>query len=87
MQSTYRKEFEHVCVIGKGKFGVVFQARNLKDETKYAIKRIQLRENANSEKKLTLADSKNCQYIVRHYREWDEYAEFNHQVGFYILVF
>ncbi len=62
---------------------MVFQARNLKDETNYAIKRIQLRENTNSEKKLTLADSKICPYIVAHYREWDEYAEFNHQVGFY----
>ena len=62
---------------------MVFQARNLKDETNYAIKRIQLRENTNSEKKLTLADSKNCPYIVAHYREWDEYAEFNRQVGFY----
>ncbi len=62
---------------------MVFQARNLKENRNYAIKRIQLFVNANSDKKLTLADSANCPYIVRHYREWDEYAEFNHQVGFY----
>ncbi len=61
---------------------MVFQASDLKDETNYAIKRVQQRENTNSEKKLTLADSKNCPYIVRHYREWDEYAEYYHQVGF-----
>ncbi len=84
LQSNYRKEFKHVRVIGEGKFGaVVFEARDLKDNRNYAVKRIHIRENANSEKQLTVSDSKNCPYFVAHYREWDEYAEFNHQVGFY----
>lgn len=41
-QSRYLEDFEPVHCLGKGGFGVVFQARNKIDDCHYAIKRITL---------------------------------------------
>ena len=38
----YLTDFEHELCLGKGGFGLVFQAKNKVDDCKYAIKRIQL---------------------------------------------
>lgn len=40
--SRYLTDFEPVSCLGKGGFGVVFQARNKIDDCHYAIKRIPL---------------------------------------------
>jgi translation initiation factor 2-alpha kinase 3 len=38
----YASDFDHIEVLGKGGFGVVFEATNKVDECHYAIKRISL---------------------------------------------
>jgi len=38
----YLTDFEHELCLGKGGFGLVFQAKNKLDDCKYAIKRIRL---------------------------------------------
>ena len=38
----YLTDFEHELCLGKGGFGLVFQAKNKVDDCKYAIKRIRL---------------------------------------------
>lgn len=40
--SRYLEDFEQIRCLGKGGFGVVFEARNKIDDCHYAIKRIQL---------------------------------------------
>ena len=90
LQSTYRNEFEHVGVLGAGKFGVVFKAKNKNDKLLYAIKRIQLIKNAGVnqkriEREIDFLARSNCPHIVRYYRSWDEHAEFNCQVSFCFL--
>jgi len=41
-ESKYEREFETKSVLGKGGFGVVFEALNKNDRSNYAIKRIEL---------------------------------------------
>lgn len=38
----YKADFDQLQVLGKGGFGIVFEARNKVDECCYAIKRITL---------------------------------------------
>lgn len=38
----YLSDFEHELCLGKGGFGLVFQAKNKLDDCQYAIKRIHL---------------------------------------------
>ncbi len=90
LQSTYRNEFDHVGVLGAGKFGVVLKAKNKKDKILYAIKRIQLIKNTDVDQKrikreIDFLARSNCPHIVRYYRWWDEHAEFNCQVSFCFL--
>lgn len=39
----YDQDFEHVQLLGKGGYGIVFEARNKMDECHYAVKRIELK--------------------------------------------
>jgi serine/threonine protein kinase len=40
--STYLKEFEPIQCLGKGAFGIVFEAKKRIDDRNYAVKRIAL---------------------------------------------
>jgi len=40
--STYLKEFEPIQCLGKGAFGIVFEAKKKIDDRNYAVKRIAL---------------------------------------------
>lgn len=40
--ARYQCDFEHEKCLGKGAFGLVFQARNKLDDCQYAVKRIRL---------------------------------------------
>ena len=62
--------------LGKGGFGVVFEAKNKIDDIHYAVKRIQLPKSEDSRKKvmrevkfLAKLDHKN---IVRYFNTWIE---------------
>ncbi|KAF5303410.1 hypothetical protein FQR65_LT08252 [Abscondita terminalis] len=74
--SRYIQEFEPITCLGKGGFGVVFQAKKKFDECDYAIKRIRLpnkpaaKERMMREvKALAKLDHRN---IVRYYNAWLE---------------
>lgn len=74
--SRYMTEFDPIACLGKGGFGVVFQAKKKFDECEYAIKRITLpkrqtaKENMMREvKALAKLDHRN---IVRYYNAWLE---------------
>lgn len=38
----YKTDFDHVQCLGKGGFGIVFEAKNKVDDCHYAVKRISL---------------------------------------------
>jgi hypothetical protein len=42
-KSRYLSEFDHIRLIGKGGFGLVFEAKHKIDERVFAIKRIRLK--------------------------------------------
>ena len=74
--SRYVTDFESVKCLGKGGFGVVFEAKNKIDDIHYAVKRIRLPKIEAAKKKVmrevkTLAklDHKN---IVRYFNTWLE---------------
>ncbi|RMX44076.1 hypothetical protein pdam_00015021 [Pocillopora damicornis] len=74
--SRYVTDFEHELCLGKGGFGLVFQAKNKMDECNYAVKRISLpncdaaREKVKREVK-ALAKLEHPS-IVRYYNSWFE---------------
>lgn len=41
--SRYKTDFEHIQVLGKGGYGIVFESCNKMDDCHYAVKRIELR--------------------------------------------
>ncbi|RZF38282.1 hypothetical protein LSTR_LSTR009005 [Laodelphax striatellus] len=74
--SRYLTDFDPVHCLGKGGFGVVFEAKNKIDDCHYAVKRIPLpsREDARERvmrevKALAKLDHKN---IVRYFNAWQE---------------
>ena len=74
--SQYIKEFEPIQCLGRGGFGVVFEARKKIDDRCYAVKRIPLPNRAKSRdrvmrevKALAKLDHKN---IVRYFNAWIE---------------
>ena len=74
--SPFPQDFEPVQCLGKGGFGVVFEAKNKLDEGNYAVKRIRLPKMEDSKKKvmrevkiLAKLDHKN---IVRYFNTWIE---------------
>ncbi|XP_060576600.1 eukaryotic translation initiation factor 2-alpha kinase 3-like [Ruditapes philippinarum] len=74
--SRYASDFDHIEVLGKGGFGVVFEATNKVDECHYAIKRISLPNSENAKEKVkrevkALAKLDHVG-IVRYYHAWIE---------------
>uniref|UniRef100_A0A1L8DRY1 non-specific serine/threonine protein kinase n=1 Tax=Nyssomyia neivai TaxID=330878 RepID=A0A1L8DRY1_9DIPT len=74
--SRFHADFEMLQCLGKGGFGVVFEAKNKIDHCKYAIKRIVLPSKKESRDRVmrevrTLA---NCEHqnIVRYFQAWME---------------
>lgn len=74
--SRFQSDFEMLQCLGKGGFGVVFEAKNILDDCNYAIKRIVLPKNKQSRERVmrevkTLA---NCEHqnIVRYFQAWVE---------------
>lgn len=74
--SRFQTDFNMLECLGKGGFGVVFEAKNLIDDCNYAIKRIVLPKNKQSRERVmrevkTLA---NCEHqnIVRYFQAWVE---------------
>lgn len=73
--SNYESTFETIGSLGRGGFGVVFEAKQKVDECSYAIKRITLPDsNAKDHvlrevKALATLDHRN---IVRYYNSWFE---------------
>ena len=51
--SRYLQDFEPVQCLGRGGFGVVFEAKNRIDESNYAVKRIRLPRLEDGRKKVT----------------------------------
>lgn len=74
--SRYLADFEPIQCLGKGGFGVVFEAKNKLDDNKYAVKRIRLPKSDHAKKKvmrevkfLAKLEHRN---IVRYYNTWLE---------------
>ncbi|KAL5288982.1 EIF2AK3 family protein [Megaselia abdita] len=74
--SRFEVDFDFVQCLGKGGFGVVFEAKNKLDDCNYAVKRIALPNKKESRERVlrevkTLA---NCEHgnIVRYYNAWVE---------------
>ncbi|XP_017849156.1 eukaryotic translation initiation factor 2-alpha kinase isoform X2 [Drosophila busckii] len=74
--SRFQTEFELMQCLGRGGFGVVFEAKNKLDENHYAIKRITLPNKETSRQRVmrearTLASCEH-QNIVRYFHSWVE---------------
>lgn len=74
--SRYLTDFEHELCLGKGGFGLVFQAKNKLDDCQYAIKRIRLPNCDEALEKVkrevkALAKLEHPR-IVRYYNSWFE---------------
>ncbi|KAJ7375195.1 Eukaryotic translation initiation factor 2-alpha kinase 3 [Desmophyllum pertusum] len=74
--SRYLTDFEHELCLGKGGFGLVFQATNKVDDCKYAIKRIRLPncDEALEKVKREVKALAKLEHpgIVRYYNSWFE---------------
>ncbi|XP_053207167.1 eukaryotic translation initiation factor 2-alpha kinase 3-like [Panonychus citri] len=74
--SRYITDFEPICCLGKGGFGVVFQARNRIDDCHYAVKRIDLpvQQSARDKVMREVRALANLEHhgIVRYYNSWLE---------------
>ncbi|XP_071947965.1 eukaryotic translation initiation factor 2-alpha kinase 3-like [Antedon mediterranea] len=74
--SRYLNDFEHQECLGKGGFGIVFQAKNRVDENEYAVKRITLPNRLEAREKVlrearALAKLDHVG-IVRYFNSWLE---------------
>lgn len=75
-KSRYLQDFEPIHCLGKGGFGIVFEARNKIDDCHYAIKRIPLPSQEESRNRV-LREVKalaklDHQHIVRYFNTWLE---------------
>eukprot|EP00117_Sycon_ciliatum_P022801 scpid29376/ scgid2319/ Eukaryotic translation initiation factor 2-alpha kinase 3; PRKR-like endoplasmic reticulum kinase; Pancreatic eIF2-alpha kinase len=79
-QSRFQSDFEKVKTLGKGGFGVVFQARNNFDSQQYAIKRVLLREGMHSKvmREVNALATLEHQNIVRYFNSWVETPPVDH---------
>ncbi|XP_065566104.1 eukaryotic translation initiation factor 2-alpha kinase-like isoform X3 [Artemia franciscana] len=80
----YLEGFETEGYLGKGSFGVVFEAKSKCDKVRYAVKRISLSHRLNDDRKKDLREAETLATldhpnIVRYYTSWLE----THPVGFY----
>ncbi|KAK3590063.1 hypothetical protein CHS0354_041095 [Potamilus streckersoni] len=50
--SRYLSDFEHIQVLGKGGFGIVYEAKNKVDDCLYAVKRIEISHSETSKEKV-----------------------------------
>ncbi|KAH8383200.1 hypothetical protein KR009_007268 [Drosophila setifemur] len=74
--SRFQTDFELMQCLGRGGFGVVFEAKNKLDENRYAIKRITL-PNRESSRQRVLREARtlaSCEHhnIVRYFHSWTE---------------
>ncbi|XP_071792922.1 eukaryotic translation initiation factor 2-alpha kinase 3-like [Asterias amurensis] len=75
-KSRYLTDFEHQQCLGKGGFGIVFEAKNVVDENSYAVKRICLPNRTQARKKV-LREARilarlDHSGIVRYFNSWLE---------------
>ncbi|XP_070540926.1 eukaryotic translation initiation factor 2-alpha kinase 3-like [Ptychodera flava] len=75
-KSRYVEDFEQQLCLGKGGFGIVFQAKNKLDDSEYAVKRITLPDREKAREKVlrevkALAKLQHNN-IVRYYATWLE---------------
>ncbi|XP_071506558.1 eukaryotic translation initiation factor 2-alpha kinase 3-like [Diadema antillarum] len=75
-KSRYLGDFDHMECLGKGGFGIVFQAKNKVDENSYAVKRITLPNRKEARDKV-LREARTLAIldhpgIVRYYNSWLE---------------
>ncbi|XP_072042264.1 eukaryotic translation initiation factor 2-alpha kinase 3-like [Amphiura filiformis] len=75
-KSRYLTDFEHQECLGKGGFGIVFQAKNKVDENSYAVKRITLPNREEAREKV-LREARalarlDHSGIVRYFNSWLE---------------
>ncbi|CAD5123678.1 DgyrCDS12002 [Dimorphilus gyrociliatus] len=74
--SRYLNDFEQLAVLGRGGFGVVFEARNYIDKAKYAVKRICTGSSKETERKVLREAQALARLdhpgIVRYYQSWVE---------------
>jgi alpha-tubulin suppressor-like RCC1 family protein/tRNA A-37 threonylcarbamoyl transferase component Bud32 len=70
----YEKEFVEFCLISSGNFGIVYKAKNRKDEKIYAIKKIPLNETLTEKvfKELDLMSKLRSDYVVEYRTAWIE---------------
>ncbi|XP_002096057.2 eukaryotic translation initiation factor 2-alpha kinase isoform X1 [Drosophila yakuba] len=74
--SRFQSDFELMQCLGRGGFGVVFEAKNKLDENRYAIKRITL-PNKEASRQRVLREARtlaSCEHhnIVRYFHSWTE---------------
>ncbi|CAF0993205.1 unnamed protein product [Adineta ricciae] len=81
-QSRYASEYEHVRFLGRGGFGVVFEAINKLDERRVAIKRVSLKKSSGKERALKEIRSLavlNHPNLIQYYYAWNECPPFGWQ--------
>ncbi|CAM4747978.1 unnamed protein product [Rotaria magnacalcarata] len=74
-QSRYTLEYEHVRFLGRGGFGVVFEAINKLDERRVAIKRVSLKKASGKEralKEIRYLAVLNHPNLIQYYYAWNE---------------
>lgn len=72
--SRYNQDFEQIRVLGKGGYGVVFEARNRMDTCSYAVKRIELKSSAKEKVMREVRALATLEHtgIVRFFHAWQE---------------
>ena len=90
--NTFRflQDFEPERVLGKGGYGVVFEALNKLDQTKYAIKRIAVDNGQRAIERVRreIRAMAHLEHpgIIRYYHSWIEEPPTGWQVRFFALL-
>ncbi|UJR09018.1 hypothetical protein I4U23_013267 [Adineta vaga] len=74
-QSRYLLEYEHIGFLGRGGFGMVFEAINKLDQRRVAIKRVSLKKSLSKErvlKEIRCMAVLNHPNLIQYYYAWDE---------------